>query len=303
MVDLSPELLLCAYASGVFPMADDRDDPTIQWIDPHLRGILPLDAYHVPKSLQKTIRQQRFEVKSNTAFERVIRACAESSPDRPRTWLNDELIDLYCDLHNQRYAHSVECWRDNDLVGGLYGLSLGGGLFWREHVFAGAGRKQSRPLVDLIGRLKQGGYQLLDIQFVTDHLIRFGAIEIPRQAYLRRLKEALLIDAVFHSDAGDIVSSTPLASQSRIGRLFTLHHPDVRRPDAPMRRPRDWRRTSSLKKMISGSRSRSAAGGSSLIFQKRRTLRRLGRWCLSASAHDNFERTEVGRQAKGRVDR
>ena len=208
MVDLSPELLLCAYASGVFPMADDRDDPNIQWIDPHLRGILPLDAYHVPKSLRKVIRQERFEVKANTAFERVIRACAESSPDRPRTWLNEELIELYCDLHDQRYTHSVECWHDDQLVGGLYGLSLGG-AFFGESMFSRERDASKVALVDLIGRLNQGGYQLLDIQFVTDHLMRFGAIEIPRQAYIRRLKEALLVDAIFHSEAGDIVSTTP----------------------------------------------------------------------------------------------
>jgi len=208
MIEISPELLLCAYASGVFPMADDRDDPAIQWIDPHLRGILPLDAYHVPKSLKKVIRQQRFEVRTNTAFERVIRTCAESRPDRPRTWLNEELIELYCRLHDDHYAHSVECWRDDQLVGGLYGLSLGG-AFFGESMFSRETDASKVALIDLVERLNRGGYALLDIQFVTNHLTRFGAIEIPRQAYHQRLRDALFIDAVFHSDDGDIASVMP----------------------------------------------------------------------------------------------
>lgn len=208
MVDLTPELLLLAYASGVFPMADDRDDPTVQWIDPHQRGIMPLDRYHIPKSLGKIIRRGRFDVTANTAFERVIRACAESAPDRPRTWLNDPLIELYCTMHEMRYAHSVECWIDGRLVGGLYGLSLGS-AFFGESMFSRERDASKVALVDLIERLNRGGYQLLDIQFVTDHLKRFGAIEIPRQAYQQRLQEAIRTDAVFYSDAGEILSSTP----------------------------------------------------------------------------------------------
>lgn len=208
MSDLTPELLLCAYASGIFPMANDRDDPTIQWIDPHQRGIIPLDAYHVPRSVRKLLRQQRFEIRTNSAFEAVITACAECRDDRPRTWLNDELITLYCALHDRHYAHSVECWIDDRLVGGAYGLSLGG-AFFGESMFSRVRDASKVALVDLIERLNLGGYCLLDTQFVTDHLKRFGAIEIPREAYLRRLRQALAVEARFYSDEGVIVSSTP----------------------------------------------------------------------------------------------
>jgi len=208
MPDLTPELLLCAYASGIFPMADDRDDPTIQWIDPHHRGIIPLDDYHVPRSLKKVMRQQRFEIRTNSAFEAVIRTCAECRPDRPRTWLNDQLIELYCTLHERRFAHSVECWIDDRLVGGVYGLSLGA-AFFGESMFSRKPDASKVALVSLIEQLNSGGYHLLDTQFVTNHLKRFGAIEIPREAYHRRLKAALDVDALFHSDEGTIVSSTP----------------------------------------------------------------------------------------------
>ncbi|NJO38743.1 MAG: leucyl/phenylalanyl-tRNA--protein transferase [Rhizobiales bacterium] len=208
MSDLTPELLLCAYASGIFPMANDRDDPTVQWIDPHHRGIIPLDAHHVPRSVRKIIRQQRFEIRIDSAFEAVIAACAECRDDRPRTWLNDQLIELYCALHDRHYAHSVECWIDDRLVGGAYGLSLGG-AFFGESMFSRVRDASKVALADLIGRLRLGGYRLLDTQFVTDHLKRFGAIEIPREAYLRRLRQALAVEARFYSDGGVIVSSTP----------------------------------------------------------------------------------------------
>lgn len=208
MLDLTPELLLSAYASGIFPMAEDRDDPAIQWIDPQCRGIIPLDGYHVPKSLKKVIRQQRFEVRINSAFESVIRACADCQPDRPRTWINDELIQLYCTLHDRNYAHSVECWIDDRLVGGAYGLSLGS-AFFGESMFSRVRDASKVALIDLIERLNRGGYRLLDTQFTTDHLKRFGAIEIPREAYHRRLRAALQADAIFYSEAGDIVSSVP----------------------------------------------------------------------------------------------
>ncbi|MGI9500550.1 MAG: leucyl/phenylalanyl-tRNA--protein transferase [Geminicoccaceae bacterium] len=213
MADLTPELLLCAYASGIFPMADDRDDPAIQWIDPHHRGVIPLDRYHVPRSLRKVIRQQRFEIRVDTAFESVITTCAECQPDRPRTWLNDQLIELYCTLHERRYAHCVECWLDDRLVGGVYGLSLGG-AFFGESMFSRARDASKVALVDLIERLNEGGYSLLDTQFVTDHLTRFGAIQIPRETYLRRLQQARMQDAEFYSDEGVIVSSTPLPLRS-----------------------------------------------------------------------------------------
>lgn len=208
MSEYTPELLLSAYANGIFPMADDHDDPAIQWIDPQFRGIIPLDRYHVPRSVKKVIRQKRFEIRTNHAFEAVIRACAEVQPDRARTWINQELIDLYCELHKRRYAHSVECWIDDRLVGGAYGLSLGG-AFFGESMFSRVRDASKVALVNLIERLNRGGYCLLDTQFITDHLKRFGAIEIPRTAYHLRLRAALQVDAIFHSDAGDVHSSVP----------------------------------------------------------------------------------------------
>ncbi|MGI9509585.1 MAG: leucyl/phenylalanyl-tRNA--protein transferase [Geminicoccaceae bacterium] len=215
MSDLTPELLLLAYASGIFPMADDREASVVQWIDPHHRGIIPLHHYHVPRSLKKVIRQRRFQIRADTAFASVITACAECQPDRPRTWLNDELITLYCTLHEMGYAHSVEAWSDDRLVGGVYGISLGG-AFFGESMFSRARDASKVALIDLIERLNRGGYLLLDTQFVTDHLMRFGAVEIPREAYLRQLKQALEREAEFYSDAGVIVSSTPWPLKSEL---------------------------------------------------------------------------------------
>lgn len=213
MSTLTADLLIYAYASGLFPMADDRHDPTIHWIDPESRGIIPLDRFHVPKRLARTIRQARFEVRADTAFETVIRTCAESRPNRPRTWLNDQLIELYCELHRLHYAHSIECWRDDRMVGGLYGVSLGS-AFFGESMFSLERDASKIALVALVDRLNQGGYRLLDTQFLTDHLGQFGAVEIPREAYRRRLNDALQSQAVFHSDGGAILSSTPWVSSS-----------------------------------------------------------------------------------------
>jgi leucyl/phenylalanyl-tRNA--protein transferase len=208
MLALTPDLLLCAYASGLFPMANDRHDPTIHWIEPRRRGILPLDRFHEPKSLRKLIRRRRFEIRIDRAFERVILACAEPRPERPRTWLNDDLIGLYCTLHRQGYAHSVESWEGERLVGGLYGVSLGA-AFFGESMFSRARDASKVALVALVERLRAGGYLLLDTQFVTDHLRRFGAVEIAREAYHRQLRQALETPAVFYSDGGGVPSSTP----------------------------------------------------------------------------------------------
>lgn len=211
MLRVTPELLLCAYASGVFPMANDRYDPTVHWIEPKRRGILPLDAFHQPRSLRKTLRRRRFETRADTAFAEVIEACAEPRPERPRTWLNDELIDLYCTLHRLGYAHSVEALEDGRLVGGLYGVSLGA-AFFGESMFSLEPDASKVALVDLVGRLRAGGYRLLDTQFVTDHLRRFGAIEISRQRYREELRIALGTPAVFHSDVGAVPSTSPWSS-------------------------------------------------------------------------------------------
>ena len=210
MPGLSPDLLLCAYASGLFPMANDRHDPTIHWIDPRRRGVLPLDRFHQPKSLRRVIRRSLFEIRVDSDFAQVIEACAEVRPERPRTWLNDELIALYRTLHRRGYAHSVEAWAGGRLVGGLYGVSLGA-AFFGESMFTGMRDASKVALVALVERLRAGGYRLLDTQFVTDHLRQFGAIEIGREQYHRELRRALAAAAVFYSDAGAVVSGTPWA--------------------------------------------------------------------------------------------
>jgi leucyl/phenylalanyl-tRNA---protein transferase len=214
---LSPELLLCAYASGVFPMANDRCDPTIHWIEPRRRGILPLEAFHVPKSLRKVIRQGRFEIRVDRSFPEVIAACAASRPERPRTWLNDELLDMYCALHELGYAHSVEAWTDGRLAGGLYGVSLGA-AFFGESMFTRRRDASKVALVELVSRLRAGGYRLLDTQFVTDHLRRFGAMEVSRPVYRALLREAIATPATFYGDAGGVLSVTPWSSEAASGR-------------------------------------------------------------------------------------
>jgi leucyl/phenylalanyl-tRNA--protein transferase len=211
MLALTPDLLLCAYASGLFPMANDRHDPTIHWIEPRRRGVLPLEGFHQPKSLRKLVRRQRFEIRVDRAFATVIEACAEPRPERPRTWLNDDLIALYCALHRQGYAHSIESWSGGRLVGGLYGVSLGA-AFFGESMFSHQRDASKVALVALVERLRAGGYLLLDTQFVTDHLRQFGAVEISRESYQQQLRRAIEAPAVFYSDAGGVGSRTPWSS-------------------------------------------------------------------------------------------
>ena len=212
MLALTPDLLLCAYASGLFPMANDRHDPTIHWIEPRRRGVLPLEGFHQPKSLRKLVRRQRFEISVDRAFAAVIEACAEARPERPRTWLNDDLIALYCALHRQGYAHSIESWSGGRLVGGLYGVSLGA-AFFGESMFSRQRDASKVALVALVERLRAGGYLLLDTQFVTDHLRQFGAVEISRESYQHQLRRAIEASAVFYSDAGGVGSRTPWSSR------------------------------------------------------------------------------------------
>ncbi len=195
---LTPELLLRAYAAGIFPMAESRNDPNIFWVDPEVRAILPLEEFRVPRSLRKTVRRGVFEVRCDTAFARVIRACAEVTPGRRDTWINDEIIAAYSALHELGHAHSVECWRGGKLVGGLYGVALGG-AFCGESMFSRHTDASKTALVHLVARLRLGGFTLLDVQFATDHLRRFGAVEIPARQYLRRLSEALEVGATFPS--------------------------------------------------------------------------------------------------------
>lgn len=211
---LTPGILLRAYAAGLFPMADSADDPELFWVDPEQRGILPLDAVHIPHRLRRTLRSTSFEVRCNTAFAAVIRACAAPAPDRPSTWINDEILTLYTALHHLGHAHSVEVWQEDELVGGLYGVSLGG-VFCGESMFSRATDASKIALVHLAARLVTGGFALLDTQFVTDHLRQFGAIEIPRAEYHRRLRVALKLSAQFPADfAGDPVSVLQSSTQT-----------------------------------------------------------------------------------------
>jgi leucyl/phenylalanyl-tRNA--protein transferase len=196
---LSPELLLRAYAAGIFPMAEHADDRNLAWFDPPLRGILPLDPFQVPKRLRRTVRQGRFEVRADTEFRTVMEACRESTDERPTSWINDTIVDSYCRLNELGFAHSVECWEDGELVGGLYGVALGG-AFFGESMFQRRTDASKVALVHLAARLVTGGYSLLDTQFVTPHLLQFGAIEIPRETYRALLDGALEREAVFPAE-------------------------------------------------------------------------------------------------------
>ncbi|MBK5910284.1 leucyl/phenylalanyl-tRNA--protein transferase [Rhodothalassium salexigens] len=198
MSDITPDLILRAYACGLFPMADDRNSPDLFWVDPESRGILPLERFHLPRSLKKTIRQNSFRVTVNTAFEAVIEGCAESRPGRENTWINDPIERIYTELHRLGAAHSVECWHGDTLAGGLYGVDLAG-AFFGESMFHRVTDASKVALAHLVGRLKAGGYQLLDCQFITGHLARFGAQEVPKPLYHELLKRALKVRGNFFS--------------------------------------------------------------------------------------------------------
>jgi leucyl/phenylalanyl-tRNA--protein transferase len=187
---LTPHLLLNAYSQGIFPMAD-KDD-TIYWYDPDPRAVIPLDTFHVPRSLARTIRQGQFEIRVDSAFRAVMEACAEPASGREVTWINSEIVAAYGELHALGFAHSVETWLGGELVGGLYGVALGG-LFAGESMFSRVRDSSKVALVYLVERLRRGGFCLLDTQFMTDHLRRFGTIEIPREEYQARLTHALTI--------------------------------------------------------------------------------------------------------------
>jgi leucyl/phenylalanyl-tRNA--protein transferase len=190
MGQLTPEALLNAYAIGIFPMAETRDDPELYWIDPERRGILPLEDFHVPRSLKRTLRRETFEIRVDSAFRDVVAGCAAPSAGRPDSWINDEIRTAYGALFDMGYAHSVECWQGGGLVGGLYGVAING-AFFGESMFSRVEDASKVALVHLVARMTHGGFRLLDTQFVTAHLARFGAIEIPREEYRRRLRAAL----------------------------------------------------------------------------------------------------------------
>ena len=186
-----PEALLACYARGVFPMAESRDDPRVFIVEPDQRGVIPLDGFHIPSRLRRTVRSEPFEIRVDTAFEAVLGGCAAAQgPERDDTWINGPIRRLYSALHAQGFVHSIECWKDDRLCGGLYGVSLGG-AFFGESMFSRERDASKVALVHLVGRLRKGGWTLLDAQFLTDHLSQFGAVETPQAAYLRRLAPAL----------------------------------------------------------------------------------------------------------------
>ena len=188
--EITPDLLLRAYSIGLFPMADSADDPELFWVEPELRGIIPLDDFHVSKSLAKTIRRAPFAVRFDTAFEQVMDGCAAPAPDRPTTWINGKIRALYTELHAMGHAHSVEAWDGEELVGGLYGVSLGS-AFFGESMFSRRTDASKICLVHLVEHLRQRGFVLLDTQFTTEHLKSFGAIDIPKARYARMLDRAV----------------------------------------------------------------------------------------------------------------
>ena len=187
---LTPDDLLGLYARGVVPMADSRDDPDLYVVDPPMRGVLPLDQFHLSRRLARTVRQNRFEVRVDTAFDAVVEGCAGGGPERPKTWINAEIQSLYGELHRRGVAHSIESWRDGELVGGLYGVRIGA-AFFGESMFSRATDASKVAMVHLIARMWAGGFLLLDCQFLTSHLATFGGVEIPRRTYRMMLKAAL----------------------------------------------------------------------------------------------------------------
>jgi leucyl/phenylalanyl-tRNA--protein transferase len=219
---LSPEILLQAYAAGIFPMAETADDPELFWVDPTRRGILPLDGFHVPRRLARLVRQDRFVVRCDTDFKAVMQGCAESNEKRPNTWINPEILRLYGALFARGAAHSVECWLDGDLVGGLYGVSLGA-AFFGESMFSRVTDASKIALVHLAARLQLGGFRLLDTQFLTPHLAQFGGVEISRAVYHRLLAEALRYRGVFPRDLPGEAGGGRTAGAGGAAVLAALH--------------------------------------------------------------------------------
>ncbi len=202
-IDITPQVLLKAYACGIFPMAESAHDPTLYWIEPEERGILPLDQVRVPRRLARTIRQQQFQIEVDHDFAGVIAGCATSRPGRRTTWINKRIAELYKELFAMGHCHTVEAWQDGRLVGGLYGVHLGG-AFFGESMFSTERDASKVALVYLAARLIYGGFKLLDTQFVTEHLEQFGAMEISRAEFHKRLSEALQVHSGFHELPRDV---------------------------------------------------------------------------------------------------
>jgi leucyl/phenylalanyl-tRNA--protein transferase len=219
-IEITPEVLLKAYACGIFPMAESAEDPSLHWIEPDLRGIIPLDRFYVSSRLARTVRSEQFKITVNRDFDGVIDGCAEPQAGRQRTWINERIRTLYKKLHERRHCHSLEVYLDGELVGGLYGVALGR-AFFGESMFHRSRDASKVALVHLVARLRAGGFTLLDTQFVTDHLKTFGAIEVPRRQYHKLLEAALSGEGDFLAldrrakTGGDVLAQ--LATNHRIG--------------------------------------------------------------------------------------
>ena len=198
----SPETVIKAYSLGVFPMAESRDDPEINFYEPDIRGVLPLNPPHIPRRLMKLVRQKPYRITLDTDFKSVIEACAAPSDNRDDSWINPEIVTLYCALHKMGFAHSLEVWDGDMLIGGLYGVRLGR-AFFGESMFSRRSNASKIALTHLMARLYYAGYTLLDAQFSNDHLIQFGIEEIPKETFKARLAEALLTPTAFPSDIAE----------------------------------------------------------------------------------------------------
>jgi leucyl/phenylalanyl-tRNA--protein transferase len=200
--EITPEVLLRAYACGIFPMAESANDPTLFWVEPEQRGIIPLDGFRVSSRLARTVRSNVFRATINTAFSRTVDGCAAPQTGREDTWINRRIRELYTALHQTGHCHSVEVWSGDDLAGGLYGVSLGG-AFFGESMFHRTRDASKVALVHLVARLIAGGFTLLDTQFVTAHLRSFGAVEVPRRRYRALLDDAIADQANFFALPAD----------------------------------------------------------------------------------------------------
>ena len=214
LIDITPEVLLKAYSCGIFPMAESADDSALYWIEPERRGIIPLDRFHVPERLARTVRADRFTVVVDRDFDAVINGCAQPAPGRSRTWINTRILTLYRKLYERGDCHTVEVYDGDELVGGLYGVSLGR-AFFGESMFHRVRDASKVALVHLVARLKAGHYRLLDTQFVTNHLRTFGAMEVSRPAYHKLLDAALVGEGNFRALSVD----RPIPGDAALARL------------------------------------------------------------------------------------
>ena len=210
-MQITPDIVLKAYATGIFPMSEGRDEPEMFWVDPEKRGILPLDEFHLSRRLRRTVRQSPFTIRIDSAFEQVMIACAAPASGRWTTWINNEIQELFTTLHHRGFAHSVEAWEGEELVGGLYGIALGA-AFFGESMFSRRTDASKIVLVHLVARLQAASFVLLDTQFITDHLRQFGAVEISRAEYHSRLSLALSEYSAFSLSGRSLSSAAVLQS-------------------------------------------------------------------------------------------